>query len=138
MRKGGDMSIHDLHYTHQTAFRMILTNAARTAITTVTKDELDLEQKYLLVEECIYNAHLALEELDQTEGVLIPTPRRGIPDRWRDAVFARDGWRCLNCADEDDLTVDHIVSLDSGGKHHPINMQTLCRSCNASKGTEAV
>lgn len=32
------------------------------------------------------------------------------------------------------LHIDHIVPVDSGGTHHPANLQTLCSVCNSRKG----
>ncbi|MHB8188944.1 MAG: HNH endonuclease [Ferrimicrobium sp.] len=41
---------------------------------------------------------------------------------------------CERCGSESDLTVDHIIPLARGGSHDIDNLQTLCRSCNSSKG----
>jgi HNH endonuclease len=54
-------------------------------------------------------------------------------------VFQRDGYRCIRCGTDgteprNDLTVDHVVALSRGGDNGFDNLQTLCRSCNASKG----
>lgn len=32
------------------------------------------------------------------------------------------------------LHIDHIVPVDSGGTHHPANLQALCEVCNSRKG----
>lgn len=42
---------------------------------------------------------------------------------------------CRGCGtdDERELAVDHILSASLGGSHHPINLQLLCSSCNATK-----
>jgi 5-methylcytosine-specific restriction endonuclease McrA len=34
---------------------------------------------------------------------------------------------------EDQRTIDHVVSLDKGGLHDPINLVMACKSCNSSK-----
>ncbi len=52
----------------------------------------------------------------------------------RTAVFERDAYRCVSCATHLDLTVDHIHPEVLGGTPDLHNLQTLCRSCNASKG----
>ena len=49
-------------------------------------------------------------------------------------IFERDGYRCLSCGTEAQLTVDHIVPVARGGGHELSNLQTLCRSCNSRKG----
>ena len=42
---------------------------------------------------------------------------------------------CSNCRSTQDLTADHIVPKARGGRNVLSNVQVLCRSCNASKGT---
>lgn len=44
-------------------------------------------------------------------------------------------WRCACCAKDirRAFTMDHITALANGGKHEPLNLQLLCRSCNAKK-----
>ena len=49
----------------------------------------------------------------------------------------RFGGRCLACGTNDQLELDHIVALARGGKHEATNLQLLCHSCNAKKGTMA-
>jgi DNA-binding XRE family transcriptional regulator len=41
---------------------------------------------------------------------------------------------CRLCGSQDQITVDHIIPITSGGKTTPENLQTLCRSCNSRKG----
>jgi 5-methylcytosine-specific restriction endonuclease McrA len=43
--------------------------------------------------------------------------------------------QCVGCRSTRDLTVDHIVPLSRGGVDALANLQFLCRSCNAQKGT---
>lgn len=61
--------------------------------------------------------------------------RLPIADDVRRAVYERDHFRCVACGTTDDLSVDHIVAWSKGGLDDPSNLQTLCRSCNARKGT---
>ena len=51
-----------------------------------------------------------------------------------DEIGKRDGLYCALCMSEDNLTVDHIVSLVQGGTDEPDNLQILCRPCNSRKG----
>ena len=49
----------------------------------------------------------------------------------------RYGNKCLACGRSDvALTVDHVVPLSRGGTDTEDNIQPLCFSCNASKGTK--
>lgn len=53
----------------------------------------------------------------------------------RTAVFERDAYRCKRCGDHHDLCADHIHPEVLGGETTFENLQTLCRPCNASKGS---
>ena len=60
--------------------------------------------------------------------------RRLIDPHLRRAVFDRDGWVCLHCGTSAFLSIDHKYPVSRGGTDIFENLQTLCRSCNASKG----
>lgn len=49
-------------------------------------------------------------------------------------VLWRDGFRCVRCGSEDNPTADHIYPRSKGGYTELDNLQTLCGSCNSSKG----
>ena len=52
-------------------------------------------------------------------------------------VFRRDGDQCLKCGSAERLSLDHIIPLACGGDNSSNNLQTLCTSCNSSKGDTA-
>ena len=55
--------------------------------------------------------------------------------RWE--VFARDGYRCMECllAPPDvALELDHIIPLAAGGSHTYDNVACAHRACNLEKG----
>lgn len=60
--------------------------------------------------------------------------RKGIPAWLRAAVYDRDGRACLECGSTRDLSLDHIYPHSLGGADSMDNLQTLCKSCNSSKG----
>ena len=60
--------------------------------------------------------------------------RPPIPARVRELVYARDGYACRHCGSTERLSIDHIIPWSKGGAHEESNFQTLCRSCNSSKG----
>ena len=52
-------------------------------------------------------------------------------------VLARDGYECAYCG-QDATTVDHIVSLKSGGDPIALdNMIACCKRCNSRKGSRS-
>jgi hypothetical protein len=53
------------------------------------------------------------------------------------AVFERDEYRCVSCGSHIDLCCDHIISEHDGGPTTLDNLQTMCRSCNSSKGKKS-
>jgi hypothetical protein len=57
-----------------------------------------------------------------------------IPNRIRWDVWERDDFTCKKCGSRRDLTVDHIHPESKGGRATLENCQTLCRTCNSSKG----
>lgn len=63
-----------------------------------------------------------------------PYFKKPIPAKLRWAVFRRDGYRCVLCGCDEDLTADHIHPEVKGGKATIGNLRTLCRPCNSSKG----
>lgn len=56
----------------------------------------------------------------------------------RTQVFERDEYRCIVCTTHTKLTVDHIHPESKGGATELDNLQTLCQSCNSSKGTKTM
>jgi 5-methylcytosine-specific restriction endonuclease McrA len=61
-----------------------------------------------------------------------------IPAEIRWAVWERDNFTCLRCGSRKHLAVDHIFPEANGGKMTIDNAQTLCKSCNSSKGTKHI
>lgn len=73
-------------------------------------------------------AHAALA------GEAAPPRRRPIPRGVRQAVFERDGGRCVECGSAFDIQYDHVIPLALGGADSAENLQILCAPCNRAKG----
>lgn len=58
---------------------------------------------------------------------------RHIPQHVKQAVWGRDGGRCVECGDDDYLEFDHIIPHSKGGASTLNNVQLLCRRCNNAK-----
>lgn len=57
-----------------------------------------------------------------------------IPERLRWQVFERDNFTCKHCGSKRMLRADHVEPESRGGPTTLENLQTLCHSCNSSKG----
>jgi 5-methylcytosine-specific restriction endonuclease McrA len=50
-----------------------------------------------------------------------------------EAIYELYNHTCIYCGSKTDLTLDHVVPLNGGGKHCEDNLVVACRSCNSSK-----
>ena len=54
-------------------------------------------------------------------------------------IFEAYGQACPSCLKRcQKKTIDHIISLSSGGTNWPINLQPLCARCNSSKNYKCI
>ncbi|MDR2512793.1 MAG: HNH endonuclease [Puniceicoccales bacterium] len=86
--------------------------------------------------DCIRTVRLAL----RTPSVILLTAYDRVPrcevHFSRRNVYLRDGFRCQYCGrvfDVRELTLDHVVPQDRGGKTNWENIVTACVRCNAHK-----
>lgn len=74
------------------------------------------------------------EGYEEELGPRTPAARRKLSRQAARTVWDRDGWECRRCGSHRNLTVDHIHPIALGGTDDLDNLQTLCGSCNSSKG----
>lgn len=77
-----------------------------------------------------------MEGVDSEGGKIILRKSNRVVDNnvmW--AVFRRDKYKCRYCGiDNVPLTVDHVVTWETGGATHKDNLLTACRKCNKKRG----
>ena len=61
-------------------------------------------------------------------------PTRHIPQDVKNAVWQRDGGRCVQCSADTYLEFDHDIPFSKGGANTAGNIRLLCRKCNLEKG----
>ena len=73
------------------------------------------------------------------EDFIEPKPiykKKSIPAKLKIQVHEKYGYRCVTCGTHKDLTCDHIKPEILGGETNLDNLQTMCKSCNSSKGVK--
>lgn len=63
--------------------------------------------------------------------------RYDISGHTQQKVWVADGLKCMYCQrsmGEVQLTIDHFIPLEQGGKNDPSNYLSACRKCNKDKG----
>lgn len=69
------------------------------------------------------------------EKVILRKSQRNVDGVISWKVFKRDGYACRYCGiDHVPLTVDHIVTWETGGATHMDNLLTSCNRCNRKRG----
>lgn len=60
------------------------------------------------------------------------------PGEWEAMVEACEDKCIVEGCGTSPVTMDHVNPLSKGGRHHISNLQPICHSCNAKKGTSVV
>jgi len=90
---------------------------------------------FVLCLSCIKNLYLThISDIDKKHEI-IAVKRQVVPEKLRNKIFKRDGNKCIKCKSKDNLQLDHIIPFIMGGMTIENNLQTLCKTCNLSKGS---
>lgn len=77
-----------------------------------------------------------MELIDSGELFGEEAKRPPIPREVVDAVYRRDGARCVYCGSTENLQLDHIIPFSKGGATSLENLQLLCQKCNLEKSNK--
>lgn len=101
------------------------------------------KQKNIIKQDIIYKQRkrelekIAIQELIN-EGIVFPdaNKRPPIPRDTVDAIWNRDGGKCVYCGSTENIHLDHIIPFSKGGATCLENLQLLCEKCNKSKSNK--
>ena len=75
------------------------------------------------------------EVVSKDKKTILRKSSRQIDQRIAWEVYRRDNFTCRYCgADDVPLTVDHVVTWETGGPTIPLNLITSCKKCNNKRG----
>lgn len=90
----------------------------------------------------VYKFRLSLNEAPLTvnkEYIANLSPGRLIPSSVKQAVFMRDGGKCVECGSSNNLHFDHILPYSKGGTSYTAeNIQLLCARHNLKKSNKLI
>ena len=82
------------------------------------------------------NQQLDTCQVKLESGQLISKGKRQLDQKICWAVYRRDKYKCRYCGiDNVPLTVDHLITWESGGPTIKENLVTCCRKCNKTRGS---
>ena len=76
-----------------------------------------------------------VEGISEGQKTILRKGQRIIDSKISFKVFKRDKFKCRYCGiDFVPLTVDHIITWETGGATHEDNLLTSCKKCNKKRG----
>ena len=84
-------------------------------------------------EQCVRSATFEMQ-MPSVVALKDYVPQNRAPAFTRFNLFLRDGFECVYCHSETELTFDHVIPRRLGGKTTWKNIVAACSSCNLKKG----
>lgn len=100
------------------------------AIKAVFLDRVNVVDHY---EQCVRSVDFEMQ-MPSVVALKDYVPQNRSPAFTRFNLFLRDGFECVYCHSETELTFDHVVPRRLGGKTTWKNIVAACSSCNLKKG----
>ena len=129
---GGDYVITGMVFTNQSASSLVVPIPQETitlediSFVDVTRDDWDELLKQLDT--------FGVEAYRKGQRVILRKSQRNIDSKISWKVFRRDNFECRYCAiDFVPMTVDHIVTWETGGATHEDNLLCTCKKCNRTR-----
>lgn len=84
-------------------------------------------------EQCVRSANFEMQ-MPSVVALKDFVPQNRTPAFTRFNLFLRDGFECVYCQSETELTFDHLIPRRLGGKTSWTNIVAACSKCNLRKG----
>lgn len=110
-------------------------------IVTLPQENIQLEPRLVPVTLDEWNELMQQLDYNNVEGirgeqkVILRKSQRNVDSKISWTVFRRDNYACRYCGiDHVPLTVDHIITWETGGTTSVDNLLTSCKQCNNTRG----
>ncbi|MDR2585138.1 MAG: HNH endonuclease [Prevotellaceae bacterium] len=77
-----------------------------------------------------------LQDLIDVGMIMQGVKREPIPRLEVEAIYSRDGGKCVFCGSTEKIHIDHIIPFSKGGSNEVENLQLLCQKCNLEKSNK--
>jgi len=116
-------------------YTFINTISWKKAVTLVIKEKVEVLKYADKVIFCADGSSIKLPLVMRLVKIVRMIYRNHIPYSKRN-VMVRDGYKCVYCGTNEQLTIDHVIPLSKGGKTSFDNCVAACIKCNCTKNNK--